>query len=346
VTNISLIPEWLGAVRDEISWYTHQFGLFDTVYLGGGTPSLLDDASLAALFDTLASAFPLAGDAEVTIEVNPEDVTPQRLAHYRRLGINRISLGVQSFCDRELRFLGRRHTASQSERALETIRNGAFTTTSVDLMYGLPSQTPTDWKQSLLHTLDFQPEHLSCYELTVEPQTRLEQMVTNDGLLLPDEARQRELFLATSELLEDHGYLQYEVSNFATAPEHHSRHNQKYWHHTPYLGLGPGAHSYQGGRRWWNVASLEAYCATCARGQPPVEATEILSADQYRLESLYLGLRTQQGVDLVLLQSYPGWRAILATLQHSGLVRIVAGRLVPTREGLLVADGLPLLFCD
>lgn len=339
---------WLDAIVRESLHYKERFNLFDTIYLGGGTPSVLSIRQLALFFESIRSAFTFAPDTEVTLEANPGDLTRQRIAQLRSLGINRISLGIQSFNAYELERLGRRNTVEENERTLQWIRSEGSLKLAVDLIYGIKGQTRKSWLDSLDRALKFHPEHISCYQLTIAEDTPFGGLQNEGVLLAVDEDEQSEFFLMTSEYLESKGYLHYEVSNFARGPEHISRHNSKYWDHTPYLGLGPAAHSFLDGVRWWNFRSLEQYCRAVEEDHPPVSGSEILTAEELNLESLYLGLRTNRGirVDETLGRGSESACAALVRLQSDGLIEVVDGRIVPTRKGLLVADSLPLFFVD
>jgi oxygen-independent coproporphyrinogen-3 oxidase len=288
--------------------------------------------------------FVFATDCEITLEANPDDLTADKLALFRDLGINRLSLGVQSFDEAELRFLQRRHTAAQTEQALSLIRAAGFNNLGLDLMYGLPGQTLDAWLQTLETALSFAPEHLSCYQLTVADETPLGQRVAAGRLRLPDEETQREFFLLTANFLTARGYLHYEVANFAREEQYVCRHNLKYWTRTPYLGLGPAAHSFLAGRRWWNISSVAQYCSSLSAGEAPVAGEESLTPEQIRLETLALGFRTREGVSLATLREQPGGDAMVAALTQAGLVRVDGDRVIATACGLVVADRLPLGF--
>ena len=309
--------------------------------------------------EMLRRHFTFAPDSEITLEANPDDLTADKLALFRDLGINRLSLGAQSFDEAELRFLGRRHTARQTAAAIELVRAAGFANLGLDLMYGLPGQTLDAWRQTLETALSFNPEHLSCYQLTITAgetpalRTPLAQRVARGEISLPDEETQREFFLLTANFLKDRGYLHYEVANFAReGPQagglcHYCcRHNLKYWTRTPYLGLGPAAHSFKDGRRWWNFSSVEEYGAALDAGAAPVAGSETLTPDQIRLEKLCLGFRTREGVSLKTIREQPGGDAILAELTRAGLVRLDRDRVIATSSGLVVADRLPLWFAD
>jgi oxygen-independent coproporphyrinogen-3 oxidase len=346
ITTTDPIEAFLAALDAEARLYRHQFPAFDSLYLGGGTPSLLDGAQLAELMKNLRRHFTFVTDSEITLEANPDDLTAEKLQAFQDLGVNRLSLGVQSFDEAELGFLKRRHTTRRTRQSLELIRAAGFNNLGLDLIYGLPGQSLDAWTHTLEMALSFTPEHLSCYQLTVAGHTPLGRMVAGGLAQLPDEETQREFFLFTAQFLTAQGYIHYEVANFAREARFRCRHNLKYWTRTPYLGLGPAAHSFLAGRRWWNVASVENYCAALNAGEAPVAEAETLTPDQIRLETLFLGFRTQKGVSLATIQTQPRADAILAELQRAGLVRLDQDRVMATASGLVVADALPLWFAE
>lgn len=346
IASPDLIPTYLKALEQEARLYRNQFSAFDTLYLGGGTPSLLTGAQIASLAKRVRRHFSFASETEFTLEANPDDISREKLRLWRDLGANRLSLGAQSFNEAELTFLKRRHTAAQTLAALSLIRAAGFENLGLDLIYGLPGQTPDAWLRTLEQALACAPEHLSCYQLTMAPGTPLSRRAARGQVALPDEEAQRTLFLLTCEFLEDRGYLQYEVANFARGEEYFCRHNLNYWQRLPYLGLGPAAHSYQGGRRWWNHRGLAGYAVALAAGRAPLAGREALTPEQVRLETLYLGFRTREGVDLEVIESQSGWGPVLSRLQAAGLLRLTNGRVAATPRGLVVADRLPLLFVD
>jgi putative oxygen-independent coproporphyrinogen III oxidase len=343
-TSLSLIPPWLEAVQQEVRLYSHTFGVFDSLYLGGGTPSLLAGRQLGLLLSCLRRHFSFSKDAETTIEVNPDDVNSADLSIFSNLGINRISIGVQSFNENELRFLGRRHSADQTLKALDSIRAAGFNNLGLDLMYGLPNQTKAACLNNLESALLFKPEHISCYQLTMAKATPFGRMRAEGQISLAGEREQRDFFIHTSRYLEKHGYTHYEVSNFARDPVYFSHHNRKYWRHAPYLGLGPSAHSFLDDKRWWNVRSVEQYIRALAKGNAPMAGREELSSEQLKLESLFLGLRTKDGIDLDAVAENTALDTVLAQLQRSRHIEIHDGKLIPTRKGFLIADSLPLLL--
>jgi putative oxygen-independent coproporphyrinogen III oxidase len=346
VTDRGGVEGWLDALGIEMDAYGPMFHVFDSLYLGGGTPSLLDERSLTRIFTGIHRHWRLAEDTEITIEANPDDITGDKLRVYRSLGVNRLSLGVQSFADKDLAFLKRRHGSKGACGALEMVRRSGFDNLGIDLIYGLKGQTRAAWRENLERALSFEPTHLSCYQLTLESRTPFGKLMEQGALKPLKESSARRFFLDTSLVLESRGFLHYEISNFARSEAHMSRHNGKYWNHTPYLGLGPGAHSFSGGKRWWNYRSVDEYCEKLKKGTTPVEGFEILTPGQKRLERLYFGFRTRNGLPVSELGAGEQTLKRIETLKKLGLITLQEGRVVPTREGFLVADSLPLMFSE
>ena len=344
VTDITLAESWLCAIREEMSLYRDNFGTFDTLYVGGGTPTVLNDTSLISLFEELHNQFSFSPDTEITVEANPDDITARKLKLLESLGVNRLSIGIQSFDDEELRFLKRRHTANGAVKALDRICSSGFSNVGIDLMYGLPGQTLESWVSTLQKALTFHTTHLSCYQLTIERTTPFGKMLGDGSLQNCAEEEGRKFFLATSKFLEENGFVHYEISNFARENEFRSRHNLKYWRHNPYLGLGPGAHSFQNGVRWWNFRSIEEYCNNLQKNLRPVGGSETLTSEQMHLEKLFLGFRTRDGVALkdAFPESPPN--GLLERIIKTRLISVRGNRLIPTKKGFLMADRLPLFF--
>ena len=341
---------WTEGVVREASMYGDRGLAFDTVYLGGGTPSSVALHPLASLLGGLREKLEIDEDAVFCLEANAEDVTRESVAAWRDLGVSFISLGVQSFDDEALAFLGRRHSAAESRAAVETLLAGGFDTVSVDLIYGLAGQTADQWRLQLEHAVAFGIDHLSCYQLTYHRGTIFGRRLDRGVATELAEPKQAELFFLTHQLLADTGYEGYEVSNFATALEHRSRHNQKYWDHTPYLGLGPSAHSFANGRRWWNRRKLRLWQSAVEEGRPPIEGEEELSPKQLTLEALMLGLRTTDGVDLTKIHDRHGIdlqadnAATIDRLCASGHLLQDGDHLRPTLAGLAIADTIAHAF--
>ena len=322
---------------------------FDSVYLGGGTPSSLTLDALETVFAALSKAFRFAGDRTVTLEANPEDVTKANLAAWRHLGINRLSLGVQSFDDDALCLLGRKHTSGDAISAVRAALAAAFDVVSLDLIYSVPGQSADSWLSTLEQAVGLEPHHISCYELTVHEATPFFNARKHGQLVEVDDDTKADLFFATHRFLAEAGYFAYEVSNFAREPASRSRHNQKYWDHSPYLGLGPSAHSFDGQSvRWWNERRLDDWADVLDEGRLPIADTEFLTCEQLVLEEVALKLRTTAGLDFEGIERRFGVELAslnieaIKHLRKSGLVEAdaVAERLVPTLEGLAVADTL------
>jgi len=348
-TSISAVPDFLKALVKEMKMYRNMFDVFDTLYIGGGTPSLLTPSQLEDILTSVQKNFDFTSEPEISIETNPADLDRPLLESTREMGINRINIGVQSFDEKVLGLLGRRHSAKQAILAIEASRKAGFQNIGLDLIYGVPGQDVNSWLDTLRQAVAFSPEHLSCYQLTLGAKTPLGVRYQAGEFLMPGEELQYEFFIKTSEFLEDAGYIHYEVSNFAKGTKYVSRHNQKYWDHSPYLGLGPSAHSFQPDRRWWNHRSLDQYLAAIKAENLPVEETETLTMEQLRLEALYLGLRTKKGVSLYDFKNryhydlFAEKKEMIDRLQEEGLISIQDGRLYPTQTGLAVADSLALI---
>ncbi len=349
VSSPELIPEFVKNVVREISFYKAAFHSFDTIYLGGGTPSLLCLEQIDEILDTVRQSFEVDGKAEITIEVNPGDISHEYLKALRAAGINRLNIGVQAFDDHILKFLGRRHTAREAATSLDAARKACFENIGIDLIYGVRGQDILSWRQTLKKTVSLAPEHLSCYQLSLDPQTPLYHHYRQEGFSLPAEDEALEFFMTTSQVLTDAGYIHYEVSNFARSDAFKSRHNLKYWRHLPYLGLGPAAHSFKDRNRWWNLANVDAYVKNVSENRTPVEQTENLSIEQLSLEALFLGLRTKGGIDLTQYRNcysvdlLSEKKQTIDELIKNKLVELKKGRLVPTLAGMAVADSLALI---
>ncbi|MDE6279625.1 MAG: radical SAM family heme chaperone HemW [Paramuribaculum sp.] len=345
VASSSKAEEYVGALFNE--WQSRRDELrgesVETVYLGGGTPSILPLPQL----DRLLDALPLAEAGEVTIEVNPEDVTDDFVALIGERGINRVSMGVQTLCDSELKAIGRRHSALQAMEAVETLRRGGIDNLSLDLMFGLPGQSVGSLKKSVESLLALKPEHLSAYLLSYEPATRLTLLRDRGEITEASEEIATEMYRLVCDALGSAGYDHYEISNYSL-PGRHSRHNSAYWIGVPYLGLGPGAHSFNGSERSYNPSNLNAYLR--AQGLPERE-TELLTEEDRFNEALMLGLRTSHGIDLEKLRRYFPEHEVSSMLSRArkfidrGLMTLTPSALsVPEPNWLLTDSLLPTLF--
>ena len=275
----------------------------ETLYLGGGTPSKLGGEGIARAIDAVRSGAHIRKEAEVTIEANPEDVTRTNVTAWRAAGVNRVSLGVQSFQDPVLRWMHRTHDAAAARRAINVLREGGIPNMSIDLIFAAPTALQRDWRMDLDTALELDLPHVSLYGLTVEPHTPLGRWVARrDAHEAPEENYESE-FLEADRVLTGGGYEHYEVSNYAK-PGSHSRHNWAYWNRVPYAGLGPSSHEFDGARRRWNRSAYTAWLGDVTAGRDPIEGSEVLSAEQSEAEALYLGLRTAAGV--VVEEPTPG----------------------------------------
>lgn len=268
----------------------------ESLYLGGGTPSRLGPDGVARLMDALLARFALAPSAEVTLEGNPEDVTPAAVAAWRTAGITRVSLGVQSFDPGVLQWMHRVHTAEQAVRAVHAVRDGGIDRLSVDLIYALPESVPRQWERDLDTAIALAPGHLSCYGLTIEPRTPLGRWEARGRIAAASEEAYERDFLVAHARLTSAGYQHYEVSNYATAGNR-AVHNSSYWSGAAYLGLGPSAHGFDGSVRRWNVREFAAWDSAVAAGRDPVDGAEELTPEQRAIEEIYLGLRSDSGLE-------------------------------------------------
>jgi oxygen-independent coproporphyrinogen-3 oxidase len=349
VAALASMPDFINALIEEMGMYQEAFESFDTVYLGGGTPSILPLNQVERILNGVRSHFNLLANTEITLEANPGDLNLAYLTSLRNLGVNRLNIGVQSFNEEILKFLGRRHSLQDVLSSINGARKAGFENVGLDLIYGVPGQTLESWLKTLESALEFSPEHLSCYQLTMEPHTPLGSRHQRGEFSLPNVDLQYELFMKTSETLEEAGYVHYEVSNFAKGMVFASKHNQKYWDHTPYLGLGPAAHSFLNNQRWWNHRSVDRYLSAIKKGAKPTEGTEELSLEQLQLEAFYLGMRTKKGICIQEFSERYFWDILsekekpFAELKQKGLVILENGFVHPTRNGLALSDSLALM---
>lgn len=310
-----------------------------TVFFGGGTPTLLAAADQALLLKALTEAFGLAADAEVTTEANPESVTAQQLEALRTAGVNRISFGMQSAVPHVLATLDRTHTPGRVVEAVGQARAAGFDSVSLDLIYGTPGEKIDEWRTSIEAAISLKPEHVSAYALIVEEGTALARRITRGEVAGADDDDQAAKYELADELLSAAGYDWYEVSNWASAPEHRSRHNLAYWKGDHWWGFGPGAHSHVGGTRWWNVKHPRAYAEGLAAGHSPALAREVLAAQTRRLERILLEVRLSEGLATSVLS--PETRIDYEALVREGLIdpgALASGRVALTLRGRLLAD--------
>ena len=337
-----------GKGRGEITPYPFPFAP-DTLYFGGGTPSLLAPAEIRSIIDEARNSFGLAADAEVTIEANPETVTGDTLEQFRACGVNRLSFGVQSFRDDELKRLGRLHSAERAVQAVEMARAAGFDNVSIDLMMWLPGQDVAQWLASVDAAIRVDPDHLSLYILEVYPHLPLKQEIDRYGWTQQSDEGAAEMYESAMARLDEAGYQQYEISNVCRR-DRESRHNMKYWTDGAWLGFGPGAHSTWRGDRWRNIASTADYIDKVGAGVSVTAERRTLSNDERLGDALFTGLRLNAGVDMEILSRRYGvdvWARFsdrLAPFLDAGILLRQEARLRLTRPGMLLANEVMSVF--
>lgn len=314
----------------------------ETIYFGGGTPSLLENEEIRRLIYQIRSFFPVAPDAEITLEANPDDITVEKLTGWKSNGINRLSIGIQSFFEEDLRWMNRAHNAEQALTSLK-LATAQFENITIDLIYGTPGLSNDKWKTNVDTAISLGIPHLSCYALTVEPKTPLDKMIRLHQTLNVDPDKQSEQFLLLMEWLNKAGYEHYEISNFAK-PGWRSRHNSSYWQGKTYAGLGPSAHSFNGSSRQWNIANNNNYIESISQGIIPFEIEELTPVQRLN-EYIMTSLRTAEGMSLTTLSGIHHVEAATMLQRASrftgnGLMEVNGDRLILTREGRLLADGI------
>lgn len=312
-----------------------------TVFVGGGTPTLLPAADLVRMLAAIRDEFGLAEDAEITTEANPESVDPRYLAELRAGGFNRVSFGMQSAKQHVLKVLDRTHTPGRPEACVAEARAAGFEHVNLDLIYGTPGESDADWRATLDAALGAGPDHISAYALIVEEGTQLARRIRRGEVPMTDDDVHADRYLIADEVMDRAGYHWYEVSNWATSPAGRCLHNELYWRGADWWGAGPGAHSHVGGVRWWNVKHPGAYAAALAGGRSPGAGRELLTPEDRRVERILLELRLRDGCPLSLLA--PAGRAAAGKALAGGLLEpepYAAGRAVLTLRGRLLADAV------
>ena len=353
-TEMSYKEPYLVALQQEMELRKEYLSgeTIETIYFGGGTPSQLQAADFSRIFDTINRLFRVSDDSEITLEANPDDLQPAYVGMLRQFPFNRISMGVQSFDDDDLRFLNRRHDSRQAVRAVELCREAGITNLSIDLIYGLPGQTVGRWERNLEAAIRLDVPHLSAYHLIYEEGTALYKLLEAGRVTPVEESVSVDLFTLLIDRLTAAGYLHYEISNFAR-PGCFSRHNSSYWLGKSYLGLGPSAHSYNQQERMWNVASLPLYIAGMKEGCPNVEREPLPLETRYN-DFIITGLRTMWGIDLEEVERRFGKRLAdycrqeAATYLRRGLLSLKGTVMTLSRAGIFVSDGImsDLLWVD
>jgi oxygen-independent coproporphyrinogen III oxidase len=337
------VDPFLECVSREAGRYESACPSLTSVYLGGGTPSVLSGSQMGRLLSAMRQSFDICSSAEVTVEANPETLTAAKLAAYRDAGVTRLSIGVQTDDDGVLAALGRDHSVADSLAAVALARAHGFATVSVDLIFGLPGQQQDHWARTLQAGLALGADHISLYGLTVEPSTVFEWMRRTQGLTVPSDDAQADMYAAAIDAVGEAGYDHYEISNFAR-PGHTSRHNLTYWADEPYIGLGPSACGHIDGRRYANVRGTKSYMQRVAEGRSVVVEDETLAGADARSQTVVLALRTLRGMGRDDYRSRYGrdllddFGADITPLQDAGLLAVTDGRLHLTRRGVMLAN--------
>ncbi|MCD4652937.1 radical SAM family heme chaperone HemW [bacterium] len=334
-----IIARYIRAIGYETGKKASSWKEFDTIYIGGGTPSLLEARDISKIFSLLHQRFEIMKNCEITLEANPGDITNEKISVWKNLGITRISLGVQSLNDEVLTFLKRRHSARQAISAFDQLTEAGFSV-AMDLIFGYPEHTVDAWKSTLLQVIKLKPNHLSCYQLTIESGTPLAAMVQHKKTHPICQDVEADLFKTSQKTLQDHGYDHYEISNFAADSSHYSRHNTKYWFRVPYLGIGVAAHSFNGNTRWSNYKNVDEYCKQQESSGNSVDFSEEISEQNALVEQIFLGLRTRWGIARNLLPDTARRSVEYKNFVDSGWLLESEDRIWLTPAGFCVADYL------
>ncbi|MGD8892548.1 MAG: radical SAM family heme chaperone HemW [Desulfobacterales bacterium] len=360
ITDTSLHPAFMDVLVSEMRMTRGWNLTFDTLYMGGGTPSALDAKTIGKIIDTARESYEILPHAEITLEVNPGTVSLNKFEEYQGAGVNRINIGIQSFDPVNLHFLGRIHSGRDARVAITRGQKAGFKNIGLDLIYGIPNQTKKSWLTDLKLAVESEPQHLSCYILSFEPGTPLYRDRQQGRLKHLTDPQICELFETTLEFLSNHGYVQYEISNFARASTgssglngaecNRSRHNMKYWRFVPYVGLGPSAHSFQEPKRYWNYADVKKYIRSLEAKKLPIAGEERLSIEQLMIEAIYLGLRQTKGIVIDDFDKKFGvnfktlFEEIIADLETRGLAELFQNRCALTSKGMLYLDSIAAMF--
>jgi len=343
-TSLNNKQAFISALQKEISMRRDYLGgsEIDTIYFGGGTPSLLNGHELMEIYECLEDHFKISPNAEITLEANPDDLVPARLSELRKSPVNRLSIGIQSFQEEDLRWMNRAHNSEEAERCVKQAQDAGFSNITIDLIYGIPGLEDADWRKNLRKAFALDIQHISAYSLTVEARTALAKFVKEGSSPAPDDERSTEQFRIMKEEMRWNDFVQYEISNFGKQG-FFSRHNSSYWKGEPYLGLGPSAHSYNTVSRQWNKPNNNVYIRSVEAGKPEMEI-EVLHLIQQYNEYVMTGLRTMWGCDLAWIQERFGPELAAHCRDESefyiqkGLVVQREEKLILTEEGMLFAD--------
>ena len=327
-------------VRELILRSPESISPLQTIYFGGGTPSILTIEELGLIFEAIHYHYQVTSDCEISFEANPEDIDPENLAAWKALGMNRLSIGLQTFSNEDLLWMNRAHQVKDGLEGIKLAQNLGFDNISVDLIYGLPGQSLAAWEASLAAVFKLRVQHLSAYCLTIEPKTALNHLVRKKKLQPADEVLQSAQFLSLLDKSKTFGFEQYEISNFSIQG-FHSKHNSSYWKFEPYIGIGPSAHSFDGKKRRWNVRNNTIYIKNVGKNESWFES-EFLSENEYRNEQILLGLRTIWGLDVRTLKSTftTKEKAQIKEFALLGWLSWEQDQIALTQEGKLHADGI------
>lgn len=337
----------ISAIIQELNIRKDELPLVNTIYLGGGTPSLLSQSELSSVFESIHRHYSIAPEVEITLEANPDDITSEVLFHWASIGINRLSIGCQTFDDNTLLTLNRIHRSNTSLESFALAREKGFSNISIDLMFGLPGQTPSLWSKDLEIACALKPEHISAYGLTIEKETVFGNLFNKGLLTIPNENDQADYYEQMMHTLAANGYDQYEISNFCL-PGFYSKHNSSYWEQEHYLGIGPSAHSFNGEHRMWNPSNNMSYIQTIEKNKAAY-SYETLSETDRAHEYILTSLRTSKGVNTHKLLSHFNYpvkklEETILLLQKNNWIELTNDQIVLTQSGKLLADEITLKF--
>jgi len=346
------IPDYVDALIKEIQMRSRPDILVDTIYFGGGTPSILTANQIDTICKAIDDYWQIDARAEITLEANPGTLSEEKLQAWQLSGINRLNLGIQSFQDKHLKFLGRIHDVDQAHEAIDRIKHSRINNFGLDLMYGIPGQHLNEWIDDLQTAIQYTPNHLSCYSLTYEPGTPLFKALQQNFVMpLPDH-RVRDMMKALITIMDQNQFDHYEISNFASQTEFRSKHNQKYWNNVPYLGFGVSAHSFESNTRFYNVSQVNHYIKQLHQNILPVECSETLTVDQQMIEAIFLGLRQTEGIPVRVFASRFScsftdlFSHVLEDMLESGYIELTDYTCRLTQKGLFYLDSIVQQIID
>ena len=339
--NSQIADDYIKALCRGIGVRKNDIHSLKTIYIGGGTPSILSEKDISKILDTVINIYSVNTGAEITIEANPKTITPEKAKGFLSSGINRISMGIQSFSDKELLILGRAHNTEDAINTFGDLRAAGFQNISIDLIYGIPGQSLEQWGLTLQRAIELGPEHISAYELTPEQGTPLFDMLQQGKLVMPDEDALADMFYKGIDTLNEHGYTHYEISNFAK-PGFECRHNLNYWDRGEYIGLGASAHSFSGRTRTANISDVKKYIEGMKSGKLPVSETTEIKEDEELSELIFLGLRKTEGISFNLFpeETAETIKKAVKDKHLHGLIELDGNNLRSTRKGLILNNEL------